>query len=117
MLPVWNGLILLFPSPIVKSSCFSRPKTASRSENLLIWYKPAIVLSDLIQRGWSISHEGYVSFPPPAPTSISPTDDGSMSEIPASIISVGGLGALYTVGAEKILQVGLGYATELEKVI
>jgi len=40
-----------------------------------------------------------------------------MSEIPASMISVGGLGSLYTVGAEKILQVGLGYATELEKVI
>jgi hypothetical protein len=40
-----------------------------------------------------------------------------MSEIPASMMGVGGLGALYSVGGEKILKVGLGYANELEKVI
>ena len=40
-----------------------------------------------------------------------------MAEIPASMMAVGGLGALYTVGGEKILKFGLGYAGELEKVI
>jgi len=40
-----------------------------------------------------------------------------MPEIPAVVISVGGIGALYSIGAEKILQVGLRYANELEKVI
>jgi hypothetical protein len=72
------------------------------------------------QREWSIHGPGpdkVVSFPPPAPTSLSPTEDGSMSEIPASMMGVGGLGALYSVGGEKILKVGLGYANELEKVI
>lgn len=58
-----------------------------------------------------------VLFPPLAPTSLSPTEEGSMSEIPASMMGVGGLGALYSVGGEKILKVGLGYANELEKVI
>ena len=40
-----------------------------------------------------------------------------MSEVPASMMGVGGLGALYNVGGEKILKVGLTYAGELEKVI
>ena len=43
--------------------------------------------------------------------------DESMSEIPSSMIGVGGLGAMYSIGGEKILKVGLGYAGELEKVI
>jgi hypothetical protein len=33
------------------------------------------------------------------------------------MMGVGGLGALYSVGGEKVLKVGLGYAGELEKVI
>lgn len=61
---------------------------------------------------------GNVTFPPaPAATSISSSTDDSISEIPASMMGVGGLGALYSVGGEKILKVGLGYAGELEKVI
>ena len=60
---------------------------------------------------------GHVTFPPaPATSSITSADD-NMSEIPASMMGVGGLGALYSIGGEKILKVGLGYAGELEKVI
>ena len=40
-----------------------------------------------------------------------------MSDIPPSMMGVGGLGALYTIGGEKVLKVGLAYAGELEKVI
>jgi hypothetical protein len=40
-----------------------------------------------------------------------------MSEISASMMGVGGLGSLYSVGGERVLKVGLGYASELEKVI
>jgi hypothetical protein len=43
--------------------------------------------------------------------------DEDMSEIPPSMMGVGGLGTLYSVGGEKILKVGLGYAGELEKVV
>lgn len=43
--------------------------------------------------------------------------DGDISEIPQSMKGVGGLGSLCSVGGEKILRVGLGYAEELEKVI
>ena len=61
---------------------------------------------------------GHVTFPPPpAASSISTSTDESVSEIPASMMGVGGLGALYNVGGEKILKVGLTYAGELEKVI
>ena len=61
---------------------------------------------------------GHITFPPPpATSSISSSADESMSEIPASMMGVGGLGALYSVGGEKILKFGLGYAGELEKVI
>lgn len=61
---------------------------------------------------------GNVSFPPaPATSNITSSTDDSISEIPASMMGVGGLGALYSVGGEKILKVGLGYAGELEKVI
>jgi len=60
---------------------------------------------------------GQVMFPPsPGPSTISSTDK-NMSEIPASMMGVGGLGSLYSVGGEKILKVGFGYAGELEKVI
>jgi hypothetical protein len=55
--------------------------------------------------------------PPPAPSTISSSMDENMSEIPASMMGVGGLAALYTVGGEKTLKFGLGYAGELEKVI
>jgi hypothetical protein len=60
---------------------------------------------------------GHVTFPPPPASSSISSADESMSEIPASMVGVGGLGALYSVGGEKILKVGLGYAGELEKVI
>ena len=43
--------------------------------------------------------------------------DEDVTDIPPSMMGVGGLGALYTVGGEKILKFGLGYAGELEKVI
>ena len=59
---------------------------------------------------------GNVSFPPPPATS-SLSLDGDISEIPSSMMGVGGLGTLYTIGGEKILKVGLGYAGELEKVV
>ena len=60
---------------------------------------------------------GHVSFPPaPATSSISSADD-NISVIPTSMMGVGGLGALYSVGGGKILKVGLGYAGELGKVI
>jgi hypothetical protein len=49
-------------------------------------------------------------------SSLATTDDG-MSDIPQSMMGVGGLGALYSVGGEKVLKVGLQYAGELEKVI
>jgi len=59
---------------------------------------------------------GDVSFPPLS--SASPLSmDGDISEIPQSMKGIGGLGSLYSVGGEKILRVGLGYAEELEKVI
>lgn len=38
-------------------------------------------------------------------------------EISANMVGVGGIGALYSVGGEKILRIGLGYAGELEKVV
>jgi hypothetical protein len=57
-----------------------------------------------------------VSFP--AATVVAPSSmDEDMSEIPPSMMGVGGLGTLYSVGGEKILKVGLGYAGELEKVV
>jgi hypothetical protein len=40
-----------------------------------------------------------------------------LSYVPETMMGVGGLGALYSVGGEKVLKVGLGYAGELEKVI
>jgi len=43
--------------------------------------------------------------------------DESISEIPPSMVGIGGLGSLRAVGGEKILKVGLDYAGELEKVI
>jgi hypothetical protein len=48
---------------------------------------------------------------------MSSSTDEHMTEIPTSMMGVGGLGALYTFGGEKILKFGLGYAGELEKVI
>ena len=33
------------------------------------------------------------------------------------MLGVGGIGALYSVGGEKILRIGLAYAGELEKVV
>ena len=61
---------------------------------------------------------GQVLFPPAhAASSMPSVTDESMSEIPSSMIGVGGLGAMYSIGGEKILKVGLGYAGELEKVI
>ena len=48
---------------------------------------------------------------------MSSSPDENMSEIPTSMMGVGGLGALYAVGGEKILKFGLGYAGELGKVI
>jgi len=38
-------------------------------------------------------------------------------EIPPNMVGVGGIGALYSVGGEKILRIGLGYAGELERVV
>ena len=40
-----------------------------------------------------------------------------MSDVPEYMMGVGGLGALYAVGGDKVLKVGLNYAGELEKVI
>jgi hypothetical protein len=40
-----------------------------------------------------------------------------MDEVPANMIGVGGIGALYSVGGERILRIGLRYAGELEKVV
>jgi hypothetical protein len=40
-----------------------------------------------------------------------------MDEIPPNMVGVGGIGALFSVGGEKILRIGLGYAGELEKVV
>jgi len=69
-------------------------------------------------RHWKVTGNGHITFPPPpAPSTISSSTDENMSEIPASMVGVGGLGALYTVGGEKILKFGLRYAGELEKVI
>jgi hypothetical protein len=48
---------------------------------------------------------------------MSSSTNENMAEIPVSMMAVGGLGTLYTVGGEKILKFGLGYAGELEKVI
>jgi hypothetical protein len=44
-------------------------------------------------------------------------EDDDFADLPPSMMGVGGLGALLTVGGEKVLKVGLGYAGELEKVI
>jgi hypothetical protein len=57
-----------------------------------------------------------VSFPAATVAATSSMDE-DMSEIPPSMMGVGGLGTLYSVGGEKILKVGLGYAGELEKVV
>jgi len=40
-----------------------------------------------------------------------------MNEVPPHMLGVGGIGALYSVGGEKILRIGLAYAGELEKVV
>lgn len=60
---------------------------------------------------------GIVSFPPPPSSTISSSTDQSAMAIPASMMSVGGLGALFNVGGAKVIKVGLDYAGELEKVI
>jgi len=60
---------------------------------------------------------GLVSFPTPASSSISSSTDEEMVDIPEHMMNVGGLGALYHVGGEKVIKIGLEYAGELEKVI
>jgi hypothetical protein len=54
---------------------------------------------------------------PATTVTATPLMDEDMSEVPPSMVGVGGLGTLYSVGGEKILKAGLGYAGELEKVV
>ena len=94
LLLVWIRLTLSSVRRLSAPLVFLHLKAASYFENLLIWYKPQLIVAAGLrtQREWSLSHDGHASFPPAAPTSISPADDSSMSEIPASTINVGGLG-------------------------
>jgi len=72
------------------------------------------------QRHWTINHTGAVTFPPSTsglPASSAAGLDEDIDAIPPNMMGVGGIGALYSVGGEKILRIGLGYAGELERVV
>jgi hypothetical protein len=111
---VLNGHILPFLSLIPKYSYSSPHKITLGSRISRNLYNPHVIT--LMKRNWSLSNRGFVSFPPPAPSTISSTDE-AMSDIPEHMMNVGGLGALYSVGGEKVIKYGLDYAGELEKVI